>query len=159
MRNVLSACGDLAELPGTAVIARSRLYRSAPVEAGGPDFINAVVKLTTILTAPALLSRLQQLENAAGRTRPFWHAPRTLDLDLLLFGDGSIQSALLTVPHPRMHERAFALLPLADVAPDRVPASLLRQVAPQRCVVLDEATPATSQAAMGRQPGTGRVSF
>lgn len=112
--------------------ARSSLYRSAPVDAGGPDFFNAVVALETHLTAPELLTRLLALEAQAGRERPYRNAPRTLDLDLLLYGDGSIDSASLTVPHPRMGDRAFVLRPLAEVAPDRVSPAALRSVASQR---------------------------
>lgn len=117
---VLQALQDLAHLPQTRLLARSRLYRSAPHEASGPDFINAVARIETALTAPELLQALQSLEDAAGRERPYPNAPRTLDLDLLLYGDASIESPRLTVPHPRMRQRAFVLQPLSDVAPDRV---------------------------------------
>ncbi len=116
-------------LPHTEVTARSSLYRSAPVDANGPDFFNAVVRVSTRLTAPDLLRLLQQLEHAAGRQRPYRHAPRTLDLDLLLYGDARIDSPQLTLPHPRMHERAFVLVPLAQIEPSRVTLQALAAVA------------------------------
>ena len=128
---VLQAFDALAHLPGTRLTARSRLYRTAPHEASGPDFINAVVRLDTCLTAPALLDALQALENAAGRERPYPNAPRTLDLDVLLYGDARIDSPRLTVPHPRMQGRAFVLRPLADVAPQRVSVADLQAVQDQ----------------------------
>lgn len=95
----------------------SPLYRSAPVEASGPDFLNAVARLPTRLTARRLLQLLLAIEHDHGRARPFRNAPRTLDLDLLLYGDQVIDEPGLTVPHPRMHRRAFVLRPLADLAP------------------------------------------
>ena len=88
--------------------------------------------VSTRLTAPDLLLALQQLEQRAGRERPYRNAPRTLDLDLLLYGDARIDSPSLTVPHPRMMERAFVLIPLAEIAPDLVPAAALAAVAGQR---------------------------
>ena len=91
-----------------------------------------MARLSTTLDAPALLDALQAIEHRAGRERPYRNAPRTLDLDLLLYGDGRIESPRLTVPHPRMHERAFVLVPLAEIAPDRVPAAWLRAVSDQR---------------------------
>ena len=118
----------------------SRFYGSAPVDAGGPDYVNAVAELATTLDAHALLVGLQGLEAAAGRERPFRNAPRTLDLDLLLYGDARIDSPALTVPHPRMRERAFVLLPLAELAPQRVAAADLAAVSGQRIAAL----PATS---------------
>lgn len=120
---VLQAFQDLAGLPETRLMARSRLYRTAPHEASGPDFINAVARIETGLSAPELLQALQTLEHAAGRERPYPNAPRTLDLDILLYGDARIDSPKLTVPHPRMRGRAFVLRPLADVAPERVSAA------------------------------------
>ncbi|MDO5691501.1 MAG: 2-amino-4-hydroxy-6-hydroxymethyldihydropteridine diphosphokinase [Pseudomonadota bacterium] len=127
-----AAMEALDELPGTRVTARSSLYRSAPVDAGGPDYLNAVVRLATGLTAPRLLERLQKLEQAAGRERPYYHAPRTLDLDLLLYGDARIDSPRLTVPHPRMGARAFVLLPLAEIDASLVAPEALAAVAGQR---------------------------
>ena len=129
---VASAIDALNRLPDTRLEARSHLYRSAPVDAQGPDFINAVAAVSTRLTGPDLLLALQQLEQRAGRERPYRNAPRTLDLDLLLYGDARIDSPSLTVPHPRMIERAFVLMPLAEIAPDLVPAAALAAVAGQR---------------------------
>jgi 2-amino-4-hydroxy-6-hydroxymethyldihydropteridine diphosphokinase len=122
----------LAKLPDTQLVAASPLYRSAPIQASGPDYINAVAMLKTRLTAPGLLAALQTIERAAGRQRPYRNAPRTLDLDLLLYGDGRIQSASLTVPHQRMWQRAFVLRPLADIAPGSVTPQELARVAGQR---------------------------
>jgi 2-amino-4-hydroxy-6-hydroxymethyldihydropteridine diphosphokinase len=135
---VLCAFEALARMPHTQLLARSRLYRSAPHEASGPDFINAVAGLHTALSAPELLDALQAIENAFGRERPYVNAPRTLDLDLLLYGDSRIDSPRLTVPHPRMRARAFVLRPLADVAPERVQASELRAVQDQAIDVLKD---------------------
>ena len=105
-------------LPGTRVVASSSLYRSAPVGvAGQPDYLNAVIALDTTLAPRALLEALLAIEHDAGRRRDFPMAPRTMDLDLLLHGDAVIDEPGLQVPHPRMHERAFALLPLAEIAP------------------------------------------
>lgn len=120
---VLRALHDLSDLPLTRLTGRSRLYRTAPHEASGPDFINAVACIETGLTAPDLLSALQALEQTAGRLRPYPNAPRTLDLDLLLYGDARIDSPRLSIPHPRMRTRAFVLLPLAELAPGRVTAA------------------------------------
>lgn len=122
----------LADLPGTTVYAASSLYRTAPWEASGPDFINAVAALDTQLTAPDLLVCLHTLEARAGRERPYLNAPRTLDLDLLLYGSAGIDSPRLTVPHPRMGQRAFVLVPLAEVAPECVTPEALQEVAGQQ---------------------------
>ena len=138
---VLSALDALGRLPETCLIARSRLYRTAPHEALGPDFINAVARIETGLNALQLLDALQALENEAGRQRPYIHAPRTLDLDILLYGDACIDSARLTVPHPRMQGRAFVLHPLADVAPQRVTAQALAAVRGQPIEPLQEEMP------------------
>ena len=136
--SVLEAFRGLADLPQTRLIARSRLYRTAPHEASGPDFINAVARIDTCLSAPELLQALQSLEYAAGRERPYPNAPRTLDLDLLLYGDARIDSPRLTVPHPRMQGRAFVLYPLADVAPERVAPADLQAVQDQPIALLPE---------------------
>jgi 2-amino-4-hydroxy-6-hydroxymethyldihydropteridine diphosphokinase len=125
---VRSALAVLATLPHTTLVAASHLYRSTPVDSGGPDYINAVAALDTRLSAPDLLAGLQAQEQQAGRERPYRNAPRTLDLDLLLFGSAHISSPALTVPHPRMAERAFVLLPLAEIAPDVIPADWLSAV-------------------------------
>jgi len=111
----------LAELTSSTDItdcAASPLYRSAPVNAQGPDYVNAVARIATPLEPLPLLDLLQALEQRHGRERPYHHAPRTLDLDLLLFDDQIIKHPRLTVPHPRMHERAFVLAPLLDLVPD-----------------------------------------
>ncbi len=115
---VLAAMDALAALPGTALVARSSLYRSAPVDAAGPDYVNAVVELRTAQSPPVLLRSLQAIEKRFGRERPYRHAPRTLDLDLLLYGQRRIDVPGLVVPHPRWRERAFVLVPLAQIAPE-----------------------------------------
>ena len=126
-QTVLQSLNDIGRIAGCTVMATSRLYRTAPWQAQGPDFVNAVVRIETKLTAPGLLQALQAIELAAGRERPYLNAPRTLDLDILLYGAGRIDSPTLTVPHPRMMVRAFVLYPLADVLPDFVqPQDLLR---------------------------------
>ena len=113
---VLQAFNELDGLPHTRVAKKSSLYRSAPVgHAAQPDFINAVAQLETGLPAERLLAELQEIEARHGRERSFPNAPRTLDLDLLLYGNARIASPALTVPHPRMHERAFVLKPLVEV--------------------------------------------
>ncbi|QNP59292.1 2-amino-4-hydroxy-6-hydroxymethyldihydropteridine diphosphokinase [Paenacidovorax monticola] len=122
----------LAALPGTQLLQCSALYRSAPVDATGPDFYNAVAALRTSLPPHELLAALQSIEAAAGRERPYRNAPRTLDLDVLLIDDQVIHTPTLTVPHPRMRERAFVLLPLAEIAPARVRAEWLQAVRDQR---------------------------
>jgi 2-amino-4-hydroxy-6-hydroxymethyldihydropteridine diphosphokinase len=135
---VRTAIEALGRLPASRVDGVSALYRSAPVDAEGPEFINAVVALHTTLSAYELLAQLQAIEAAHGRERPYQNAPRTLDLDLLLYGDREIASDDLVVPHARMHERAFVLRPLAELAgegfviPGRGPiAPLLAAVAAQ----------------------------
>lgn len=120
---VRAAAVALADLPQTRVINLSSLYRTAPVGIHGqPDFINAVAALETSLSAHALLVALFEIEARFGRRRDFHQAPRTLDLDLLLFDEQMIASDDLTVPHPRMHLRAFVVMPLLEIAPDcRIP--------------------------------------
>jgi 2-amino-4-hydroxy-6-hydroxymethyldihydropteridine diphosphokinase len=93
------------------------MYRSAPVDATGPDFVNAVLAIETTLAAPALLAQLHCIEARHGRERGGYNAPRTLDLDLLLYGDRVIDEPGLVVPHPRLHQRAFVLVPLLEIAP------------------------------------------
>ncbi len=116
---VRRAFAALAGLPGTRLLAASSLYRSAPVGVSAqPDFINAVAEIQTALDARALLEALLAMETRFGRRREFPGAPRTLDLDLLLYGERVIDEPGLVVPHPRMHERAFVLAPLAEIAPD-----------------------------------------
>jgi len=119
--NVLDAIERLARLPGARLVQASSLYRTAPIDSSGDDYVNAVAALDTTLDAHALLQALFAIEQAHGRERPYRNAPRTLDLDLLLYGDEIIDDApTLIVPHPRMHERAFVLAPLAEVAPGLV---------------------------------------
>ena len=120
---VETALRELDSVPRSHVIARSSLYRSAPIGyAAQPDFINAVAALDTQLDAPGLLDEIKAIEARHARARSFANAPRTLDLDLLLFGDERIMQPALQVPHPRMHERAFVLEPLVEIAPDaRIP--------------------------------------
>lgn len=110
------ALAELAALPDSRLVAVSGAYRSAPVDAGGPDFLNAVAALETGLAPEALLDALLAIELAHGRERPYRHAPRTLDLDLLLHGQQQIASPRLSLPHPRLHQRAFVLLPLLELA-------------------------------------------
>jgi len=115
---ILRAMHALDNLPRTTVVARSSLYRSAPVGfLAQPDFINAVAQLETELAPRELLELLLDLERENGRTREFANAPRTLDLDLLLYGDLQHHEHGLTVPHPQMHKRAFVLIPLLEIAP------------------------------------------
>lgn len=125
------AMANLDRLPHTRCRRHSAFYRTAPWQAGGPDFVNAVAELQTDLTAPHLLQALLALEQQAGRQRPYPNAPRTLDLDLLLYGEGRIDSPALTVPHPRWRERAFVLVPLAQLVPERVSPADLARVADQ----------------------------
>ena len=117
-RQLQRALDELNGLPKTRVTASSSLYQSAPLDhLDQPEFLNAVAQIDTGLAPEALLDLLQEIENRHGRARPFAGAPRTLDLDLLLYGNETIESARLTVPHPRMHERAFALQPLLELDP------------------------------------------
>jgi len=136
---VRRAITALEAIPKTRLLAASSLYRSAPVGVGEqPDFINAVAEIETGLGARALLDELLAIEARFGRRRDFPGAPRTLDLDLLLYGDQVIAELELVVPHPRMHERAFVLAPLAEIAsPAIVPgkgavAALLASCANQK---------------------------
>ncbi|MEP6875897.1 MAG: 2-amino-4-hydroxy-6-hydroxymethyldihydropteridine diphosphokinase [Burkholderiales bacterium] len=107
----------LATLRGTTLRAASSIYKSAPIDSSGPDYLNAVVLLDTRLMPLELLAELQRIERAHGRERPYRNAPRTLDLDLLFHGVHQTAMPSLTLPHPRLHERAFVLLPLAELAP------------------------------------------
>ena len=134
---VQQAVAAINTLPDCAIKKTSSLYRSAPLEmlsghAPGDDYINAVVEIETLLPAPTLLQHLHQIEVAAGRERRYINAPRTLDLDLLLYGNGRIDSAHLTVPHPRMWQRAFVLVPLAEIAPHHVNAAQLDAIKGQK---------------------------
>ena len=125
------ALQQLGQTPGMEVTARSAYYRTAPVDSSGPDYINAVAELSTVLTAPDLLNCLHAIEARSGRARPYSNAPRTLDLDILLYGEGRITSPALTIPHPRMGLRAFVLVPLAEIAPQCVDTQQLNHVRDQ----------------------------
>ena len=120
-------------MEGTRVMQRSSLYRTGPIDSSGPDYINAVVEISTLLTAPDLMVQLGRLEQDAGRQRPYRNAPRTLDLDLLLYGSAQIDGPRLVVPHARMNTRAFVLVPLAEIAPQHVSPQALQAVADQAC--------------------------
>ena len=111
------AFAELAAIPGVLQCTASRLYGSTPVDATGPQFVNAVARLTTRLSPLELLDALQAIEKRHGRRRPHRNAPRTLDLDLLLYDAVQDETPRLTIPHPRMHQRAFVLKPLAELAP------------------------------------------
>ncbi len=113
-----AALAELAALPQTQLLAVSSAYRSAPVEAGGPDFLNAVARLQTGLEPLEMLDALQAIELRHGRERPFVNAPRTLDLDVLSQGGLSLDLPRLRLPHPRLHQRAFVLWPLIELAPE-----------------------------------------
>ena len=131
------AVAAISILPKCAVKKTSSLYKTEPLEtlqghAPGDNYINAVVEIETSLPAPTLLQYLQQIELAAGRTRPHINAPRTLDLDLLLYGSGCIDSPQLTLPHPRMWRRAFVLVPLAEIAPHLVNTAQIDAVKNQK---------------------------
>jgi 2-amino-4-hydroxy-6-hydroxymethyldihydropteridine diphosphokinase len=129
---------QLNALPHTTLVAASALYRSAPVDADGPDFVNAVAELRSALEPVELLAHLHAVERRFLRKRPYRNAPRTLDLDLLFYGRRVSATATLTLPHPRLHLRAFVLAPLAELAPDwrladcRSVAELLAALPPQR---------------------------
>ncbi len=121
----------IAALPGTRLVHGSSLYSSAPIDSSGPDYLNGVIEVLTRLSAPDLLQQLQNIEQGAGRERPYFNAPRTLDLDLLRYGQALVDSPQLTLPHPRMLLRAFVLLPLAEIAPDQVTPAQLAAVRDQ----------------------------
>lgn len=118
LANVDDALARLAALPSTRLVSSSSRYRTAPIDSSGDDYINAVACIDTALGAHELLAALQAIELAHGRERPYRNAPRTLDLDVLLYGDQVIDTPALQVPHPRMLERAFVLVPLLEIAAD-----------------------------------------
>lgn len=138
-----AAYAELQQLPATRRHRCSPWFRTAPIDSSGPDYLNAVACFDTTLSPQALLEALQRIELAHGRERPYLNAPRTLDLDVLLYGEQSIATPTLIVPHPRMHERAFVLQPLAALAPDLVipgrgpVSSLLPSVAGQAIAQVD----------------------
>lgn len=118
-RQLRSGLESLAALPATRLLRASSFYRSAPVGyADQPDFVNAVAAIETGLSPRELLDALLAVERRHGRVREFPNAPRTLDLDIVAYGDRTIDEPGLAVPHPRMHERAFVMVPLAEIAPD-----------------------------------------
>ena len=128
---VLQAIQDVGALANTQLQIASSLYASAPHEAIGPEFVNAVAMYDTDLPPLELLDALQNLEKTAGRERPYLNAPRTLDLDMIFYGDVALDSPRLTLPHPRWQKRAFVLVPLAEISSDRVSPALLSNVANQ----------------------------
>jgi 2-amino-4-hydroxy-6-hydroxymethyldihydropteridine diphosphokinase len=128
---VLQAIQDVGALATSQLVKASSLYASAPHEATGPEFVNAVAMYDTDLPPLALLDALQNLEKTAGRERPYLNAPRTLDLDIIFYGDVALDSPRLTLPHPRWQKRAFVLVPLAEISPDKVSPALLSSVANQ----------------------------
>jgi 2-amino-4-hydroxy-6-hydroxymethyldihydropteridine diphosphokinase len=135
-QTVLDAIQDIKDLPETQVTKQSSLYKTAAMESlpgapQSPDYINAVVEIICHQPAYLLLEQLQKIEQKAGRNRPYLNAPRTLDLDILLFGNSKIQTETLTIPHPRMWQRAFVLVPLAEIAPGLVGAERLERVGGQ----------------------------
>lgn len=134
-RHLRQAFADLDALPDTRVLARSSLYRSAPVGyLDQPDFVNAVASIVTSLPPRALLAALLDIEHRHGRERTFKDAPRSLDMDLLLYDDMQMHEHGLTIPHPQMHRRAFVLLPLLEIAPDcTIPAIGTAGQAMQAC--------------------------
>jgi len=119
-KTIQAAITELGTLPVTRLSCSSSLYLSAPIDAGGDDYVNAVVELRTQLTPTELLSALQEVELRFGRTRNYQNAPRTLDLDLLLYEQRTINTATLQIPHPRMTQRAFVIVPLLEIAPEAI---------------------------------------
>ena len=117
-RQVEQAFGELGKIPRTRLTRKSSLYRSEPMGyAEQPEFVNAVAELDSALSALEMLQQLKRIEMRHGRKRSFPGAPRTLDLDLLLYGKELLRSKKLTLPHPRMHQRRFVLDPLVEIAP------------------------------------------
>ena len=131
-QSITDAIVCLAQHIEVHIINKSCFYQSAPVNAVGGDYINAVVEIETDLNPYGLLYVCQSIEQQFGRERPFANAPRTLDLDILFYGDAKLQSTRLTVPHPRWLERAVVLLPLQEVAPQKVVQVMLHAVAHQK---------------------------
>ena len=121
VQQVAAGIEALAMLPNTRLAAVSPLYRSAPVGyAEQPDFVNAVARIETALAPRELLDALLGIEREFGRVREMKNGPRTLDLDIVLYGDTQVNEPGLVIPHPRMHERAFVVVPLADIDPDQL---------------------------------------
>ena len=130
-RTLAWAVQAIAQLAQTELLAVSSLYSTKPVDSSGPDYLNAVALVRTQQLPLPFLHALQALELQAGRERPYRNAPRTLDLDIELWGSWQSNDSELIVPHPRMWERAFVLVPLAEIAPECVSAQLLQSVAEQ----------------------------
>jgi 2-amino-4-hydroxy-6-hydroxymethyldihydropteridine diphosphokinase len=133
VQTVREAIQSINDLPQTEVTKQSSLYKTAAMESlpgapKSPDYINAVMEIICHQPAYLLLEQLQKIEQKAGRNRPYLNAPRTLDLDILLYGNAHIQTETLTIPHPRMWQRAFVLVPLAEIAPELVSAERLEKV-------------------------------
>ena len=128
---IATALREIAAMPCMVLQRASSVYRSAPVEAQGPDFYNAVAEIETTMAPIELLHALQAIEQAHGRERPYRNAPRTLDLDLLFYGEMVLEQAGLSLPHPRLHLRAFVLEPLLELSPGHV-HPLLGLLAPWR---------------------------
>jgi 2-amino-4-hydroxy-6-hydroxymethyldihydropteridine diphosphokinase len=144
VQTIKDAIQAINDLPETQVTKQSSLYKTAAIQSlpgapKSPDYINAVVEIICRQPAYLLLEQLQKIEQKAGRIRPYLNAPRTLDLDILLYGDAQIQTETLTVPHPRMWQRAFVLVPLAEIAPGLVCAEMLEGVRGQGIERLYEA--------------------
>ncbi|GAC1425478.1 MAG: 2-amino-4-hydroxy-6-hydroxymethyldihydropteridine diphosphokinase [Burkholderiaceae bacterium] len=118
--SVVAAFVALETLPGTRVIARSAMFRTVPLDAEGDDYVNAVAAVETFLSPTSLLAALQSIEDKRGRLRTRRNAPRPLDLDILLYAQEMMHTPTLTLPHPRLTERAFALIPLLQIAPSIV---------------------------------------
>lgn len=115
---VALALKALGEVEGIAQVRASHLWRTRPIGGAGPDYCNAVAEIRTTLEAPALMAELLAIEQRHGRTRSIRNAPRTLDLDIIAMDGERCESAGLTLPHPRAHERAFVLVPLCELNPD-----------------------------------------
>ncbi len=133
---VRDAIQAIHALPHVQVTQLSSLYQTAAMESlpgtpKSPDYINAVIEVSCTQPAQWLLEQLQKIEQKAGRERPYKNAPRTLDLDILLYGDEIFNTATLTVPHPRMWQRAFVLVPLAEIAPHQVSSEMLDAISSQ----------------------------
>lgn len=157
LATVRRAATELNAVSRTKLVAASSLYRSAPVDASGPDYINAVAELRSELEPLELLAALQVIEQAHGRTRPFQNAPRTLDLDLLFYGAREHRDNRLVLPHPRVAERAFVLAPLLELAPDGRWADG-RSFVTALATVLDGVPHQRIERLPGRRPGSGTVS-
>jgi 2-amino-4-hydroxy-6-hydroxymethyldihydropteridine diphosphokinase len=145
-QTLAAAIAALAALPQSSLQAASRVYLSDPVDSSGPPYYNQVVRLHSALPPQDLLARLQSIETEFGRERPYRNAPRTLDLDLLTWGDRQLNTTALTLPHPRMHQRLFVLMPMAELAPELVIAghgtvkdclTAVQATQTQRCTPLD----------------------